>query len=531
MAQLLQISNYQIIALKDEVDITPEMRHRALNQTTGDFSSDMVDVPTSLYLLAMLNKSHLIQRDFLNQADKLYPKIATDEKYTYIYPQYSLDSRTIPEMLKLTGLQILRNMKVAYVTDDKGNPDKYALTDTNGKPFENESNQTRARVTNKIITIIDNVAAISHNDYAKILSAQHKIDNKTPISQLPEKDVYGWALARTFQDALKTDKYIFIHELKHIKNEALFNDAIMSQRDITLSAMDFYKIAIDNEISAKLAEVFKAIEIFQRKSNPTDISMFGAVPWMLSYMKNIPAQSRYAASMNLREIVSKTCEYWNKVFLDAYNPQFMFNTDVHLNQLALDNISDTPNDANYAHIRSLFYNFSIYNPATGNYINMDLSDYVPSPHLSQAQKLQLTQMQTDIVSQRRDLIAKYDTRIDHSLLDAALAMQRNALAQSAYMQQLNELRAKGYNAGAALDLCMGMNIVAKDMEILGIRAQNQTAESEHNKNIQPAPQNNTAPAKEAHSFWTRAMSKIKDKSNKITIRLFAKNKQDETNLL
>lgn len=67
MSKLVRIKGNQLIAIKDSIKITPEDKQLFLTKDYRFFDSKMVDVPTSIVLIAMFNKCPYASSEFINE--------------------------------------------------------------------------------------------------------------------------------------------------------------------------------------------------------------------------------------------------------------------------------------------------------------------------------------------------------------------------------------------------------------------------------------------------------------------------------
>lgn len=521
MVQLLEIADHQIIAIHDDVEITPEMRRDAL--TKKSFTDLPGEILVASYISGMIERHsfpvHNSTRQFENQAAEQYPETTTDDTYTYVYPQYSVNSDDIPELIKLSGLQILRNKQVVYFTDNPEDPNNYKLVDDKGETIDSHT-QGHFVARKNIITINDYIPAISHHDYKTMQEYKNTPLEQTvkEIGKYPLKIVQGAVSIEELCYGEHECPYTFDHELKHTKNNLLRENYLIRTGNTKLSAQDIYKLEVDNEITARLAEVFKGIEVFQRRgktknNNFKELSVLGAIYPVYRYIvANSSDDIDMTKTYDIETIVKLTFDYYKESYMDQYRKQYLALAENMLWNYPPDLISDVPNDAAYKEMRSQYYNFSIYNPATGNYINMDLSEFVP--------EIEIPQEDLDEIKakQRKALYFRADPNRYYPPVAAAIEMQRASFENSEYGRRMTELQNMGLGIGAAMDWRPGMNIVTPDMELLAVKNEMQVTEMTH-----VAPAAPVAPAAgKGPDFWNRAIAKIKAKSNKLAGVVFAR---------
>ena len=137
MSQLIQLKDFQFIALKDSVVITDEDRQKFLSQTTADFGTDVVDVPTSIAFIAKIKPCPYADDVFINGVEN-EKEIFEDVDYVYVFPKYSVKSDEIPLALKEAGIKITREQRIAYLAPGQTNDEPYILVNKDGTRFESE---------------------------------------------------------------------------------------------------------------------------------------------------------------------------------------------------------------------------------------------------------------------------------------------------------------------------------------------------------------------------------------------------------
>lgn len=463
MPQLIQTKDFTFLALKDDINITDSDRQQFLHQTFRDFPSQRVDVPTSIALLAEFEKCPLQDNAFKNELEQPYPETLPDDKYVYVFPQYSVSSDTIPELLKAAGIQLLRTQRTAYLAPGETASEPYKLVKQDGTPFEDTN--VEARAGDSKIDIYDDVLALTKEEYHRYLNIKHTIDSGH-FTQLSQQDMYFCALVDTFVTQKdKTD--IIFHEIKHMKNKLIMFDRKFDNTNFALSGVDYYKINIDDEMSAKLSEVIRAINTYNQQTDKNDLSVFESTYILQQLLYNKTPEIRANMITDTELVVHMVCEHFNVIFAKGYKPQFMHDTLAALSNTPLNQICDKPNDAEYDIIRKKMFTYSVYNPATGNYINMDLSKYVPEHTLDAKTIGVINKIQQDTIQERQSRQDKLSKKPDQNIITTAHKQYRNLVLNTEYRKKLTELQNQGFDYSMALDFVSGMNFVAEGTEKLG----------------------------------------------------------------
>ena len=472
MSQLVQIQGYCFVALKDNKPIDDVARESFLTKTRSDFPASQIDIPTSLVLLHEMTEYPANDTGFVNELENQYPETTRDDEFVYIYPIYSVKSNQIPDSLKSAGLKILRQKRIGYLKHQETNTEQpYALINKDGTLYDGEKydvaqgNSNTARLE---INIFDDVLALTHDEYQRYLQTKHLIDTGTRTSDISRNDLYLWALTETFPTRREKLDVVF-HELRHAKNNLILSDYTVDNPTSTFSGTDIYKQCMDDELSAKIAETIESINSYYTSQNKHNLSMFFENEYLYKLLYNQPQQEIDKILLNIPGIVELICSYWKAMFADRYVPQFLHNTEKELKSRPLSQISETPNNEGYEAIRKKMFTFSVYNPKTGNYINMDLSEHVKKHTLDDNITDIVKEIQTNVIAERQEQYNMYIGRADKDIINSAHVQHNVAIASTKYRQRLQTYRDQGIGYSIALDIAPSMNVVAEGTETLDLK--------------------------------------------------------------
>ena len=115
--------------------------------------------------------------------------------------------------------------------------------------------------------------------------------------------------------------------------------------------------------------------------------------------------------------------------------------------------------------------YSVYNPETGYYVHMDLSQYLPHYTLTKSERNMVESVTRGVMEYNNRIVLGYGPRVQAGLLQQALELRSAALGQSEYQNQINNFQPSGLSLSAALDVCAGMTIVDETVERLGEKPQ------------------------------------------------------------
>ena len=497
MSQLIQIADFQFVALKDGIDITEQDRKKfaSMSFSDGYFRSHMIDVQTTLALLDEFDQCPFANDNFMNGLDKEMPRITKTNDFVYIRPAYSVKKDKIPLLLQKAGLKIKRTQSVAYIGRGTNKEEPYILINKDGTPFE----VLKGGHANKLnIEIYDDVLALRHDEYEKYLHVKEMIDSGR-LAEVDKQDLALWSLIEAlFVTKIEALDVVF-HEIKHAQNSLIFFDYLFNNPNCKLSAVDIFKQAQDDELSAKLAEAIEAINTYNQSSNKSDLSVFETsyVLQRLLHGKSIEERKRLLS--NIPYVVSEVCKDWYKNYAIGYMPQFEQITLMELRLIPLKHLVYESDGTSYNDIRKLMFTYNVYDARTGKYINMDLSKYIKAMGISEQD---LKMYQDTVVQRQRDTEYRKD-KIHNDLIKEARQKYTELVKGTAYHKTLMELQSRGMDYMSALNYIPGVTD-AKD------KGPGKPVEVHEAPKQQIAEQGTEKESKQIVNIFRNAISKIKE---------------------
>ena len=456
MSQLIQIADFQFIALKDSIDITEQDRKKFASMPLKDeyFSPRVVEVATSLALLAEFEKCPFANSDFRNDLDEETPSIAKTDDYVYIGPAYSVQSTKIPLLLQKAGLKIKREQLVAYIGRVENPEEPYILVNQDGTPFETPEKNSNGRAYKLSIDIYDDLLALRPDEYKKYLYVKKEIDAGR-FAEIDKQDLYLWALADTFITRREKLDVVF-HEMKHAQNYLIFFDSLFNNPNCKLSGIDIFKHEQDDELSAKLAEAIEAINTYNQSQDKNDLSVFESSYILQQLLQDKTIEERKKLLSNMPYVVHEVCMYWYKNYATSYKPQFIQNTLIKLDQIPLKHLAYESDGTAYNDIRKLMFTYNVYDIKTGKYINMDLSEYVIDIGIIESDLRMTQQMYQDKVIKRQQILDERADKIQPDLITEAQEKYIKLVKETEYRKALVDLQNNGMDYMSALNFIPGI---------------------------------------------------------------------------
>ncbi|MBO6281591.1 MAG: hypothetical protein J6N49_03565 [Alphaproteobacteria bacterium] len=237
------------------------------------------------------------------------------------------------------------------------------------------------------------------------------------------------------------------HELKHIKNGVFYHGLSLKNDVKRLSVEDCYRISVEDERSAYLQQIINSMNKYLKGGNFNDYSMFDAEGD--SFMNKLKAKSsdaeRLAYATNLPLLVKEMFEQFDRTHKRDYDlTQFPQTTD----EVVKNQPATAPLDADRAwfkKLRSLYYNFEVYDPRTGRTEPKNLAQYI-TPDL----EVEITdEVNRGIITpQKAAMTTKINNTatqvangsINPDLIAPAKALMRDAIHQSTFITQVDNFR-------------------------------------------------------------------------------------------
>lgn len=503
MSQLIQIKDFQFISLKDGIDITGQDRKKFASMPLKDeyFTPRVVDVPTSLALLAELEKCPFANSDFRNDLDKEMPQITKTDDFVYIGPAYSVKNTKIPLLLQKAGLKIKRKQFVAYLARTENPEEPYMLVNQDGTPFEIPEKNSDGCAYKLNIDVYDDILALRPEEYEKYLYVKKQIE-AGKSAEVDKQDLYLWALTDTF--IVRREKLdVVFHEIKHAQNSLIFFDYLVNNPNCKLSGIDIFKHEQDEELSAKLAEAIEAINTYNQPEDKNDLSVFESSYILQQLLQDKTIEERKKLLSNIPYVVREICMYWYKNYATGYKPQFIQNTLIKLVQIPLKHLAYESDGTTYKNIRKLMFTYNVYDARTGKYINMDLSKYVVDVNVSESDLEMTQQMYQDKVIKRQKTLNERADRIQPDLINEAQEKYIKLVEETEYRKALVDLQNNGMNYISALNF-IPLESDTKDKE------PTKNAESQETPQQQIAEQKTQEKPRRILHVFKKATSKIKE---------------------
>ena len=298
------------------------------------------------------------------------------QKPNTLHFDYSISDSVVPEFIKNLGFKIEPEEVMTNINIDESD-------------FIEKFNKQKARMdvnsNLKRVRIFRNHFTFPPADYVRL---KKLINSYNALSPKPDMDEYRSSLTNIRDRILfyvysKETEYLqnietlIYHEFHHVKNRMVFN-GMMNKPDVKrLTAENIYRLEVENERSAYLAETIECINRYLKKGDFSDYSVFDNFCADLpEKIKNMTDSQKVAYLTDMDIIVNYALERFADKRRDWYDEhQFKSITESSL----LSQPMDVPEDLNgeqYRLICSAYYSMSVYNPATGKTETRNLSKYI-----------------------------------------------------------------------------------------------------------------------------------------------------------
>lgn len=257
------------------------------------------------------------------------------------------------------------------------------------------------------------------------------------------------------------------HELKHIENDVFEDGLSLKKNSKRQTVENMYRIAVENERSAYLRELVQNINTYLQNGRYGDFSMFhnNNVDFVnklkrlrsqderIAYATNWPQM--LAEKMNDFEIHHrKSYDYGpeNVVLTDADKDrdgdsklrQFLQTTKSYVKNAPLNSEEDT-DGTEFRKLRSLFYNYKIYNPTTHRMEDVNLAQYI-TPDLEvkiddRIRREIIEPQQNRLNDRLRDFATeRAQGAINTALIEPAKSIMRGGVVNSAFVNMVENFR-------------------------------------------------------------------------------------------
>lgn len=473
MSQLAVIDGFKVIALKDGVNLDEMLRRELLSTPIEKLSKDIVDIRTSLILNIEIPKIMLYNRPFVNNASDYYPKTTSYGKYVSVYPQYVIRDNMVPYLIQKSGLNILRESQEVFIGRSNKADYAFELFDADGNPIAGTCG-TRGMAGYGKIIMNDLVAVVSDDDYKHAQQADKMLKKSDLLASEIDVDYLSLALLiKSFYSVADETENIFLHEIKHCKNSLLLWPRLHMDEVTEFSGLDCWRENVDDEISAKLAEVIDAVSRYLKKGQADDLGAFENAKWIQAWLYSMDESLRIDAAMNIPELVRRTYDWWMEKMYSSYSEKFPILLKDRLNTMVpARKIRVESDGVEYEKWRHLIFNYSVYNPATGHYVNMDLSQYVPKYVPTNEEQQTINAITSEVINNNNRLHLAYGREVGPELLTTAIALRQTAIEQNPCICHMKEMsKRENLSVAALFDLRDGIVIVDESQERLGQQVQ------------------------------------------------------------
>lgn len=326
------------------------------------------------------------------------------------------------------------------------------------KKYEAKNFKTRAAAVDygkKQVILVRNHFQFSAEDYAKLQSLIADFNAaKRHNPHLTEKDYVGSIsndkdaslfsfYANQKKNVDHSDAFI-IHELKHIKN-AVFTSAMGLKDDYKKISVDnMYRLSAEDERSAYLNQLLFCVNKYLKQGDYNDYSMFDGES--ASFARKLRAahsnEEKKALAIDLPTIVKDMMEQFKRDHKDYYDrTQFAGNLKSYVESEPVSAEPDVNNEM-FKKIRSLYYNYKLYNPDTGKDEYVNLSKYITPDmevEINDYARQNIIEPAERIFRQRENdyRIALEKGTINPALVAPAKALMRKAMNSSEFVNEVD----------------------------------------------------------------------------------------------
>jgi hypothetical protein len=357
-------------------------------------------------------------------------------------PYPALNDDFFPEMIKNLGFKINPVDKTYEVRYDAASGDFIALNFVKTTATVN--------VSERKLDIVRNHFHFLPDDYRRLLQLQNSYRTAKQTNRNLTEEKYAqnvltkqkdralfWFYSQRKKNVSQLDTTI-AHELKHIEN-GVFEDGLSLKKNSKRQTVEnMYRIAVENERSAYLRELVQNINTYLQKGSYGDFSMFhnNNVDFVKKLRRLRTPAERIAYATNWPQLLAeklndfelhhrKSYDYdpENVVMTDSDKDsdgdsrlrQFLQTTKYYVKNAPLNAQEDT-DGTKFKKLRSLFYNYKIYNPTTHRMEDVNLAQYI-TPDLE-------VKFDDRI---RREIIEPQQNRLNDRLRDFATERAQGAI--------------------------------------------------------------------------------------------------------
>jgi len=384
---------------------------------------------------------------------------------------YQMDDTFFPEVIKNLGFKIMPNDKVYDMH----------YNEATGQFEAQNFVKTTATINSgkRELEIVRNHFRFAPNDYRRLQQLQAdfvraKAGNprlteydfaRNSLSERRDRTLFGfYAQKKENVDNLSTT---IAHELKHVKNAVFDAGLTLKANNKRLSVDNYYRIAVEDERSAYLEELVQNINTYLQRGDYDDFSMFYVnnheVVTALKRLRT-PAE-RLAYVQNWPQLVADKMQDFEEHHRHTYDylpdnvrpqeqdndadgdnklRQFLQTTKSYVKQAPL-NAAEDVDGSEFRKLRSLFYNYRIYNPATHRMETVNLAQYItPALEVNIDNRIRdeiISPQQTRLNARLQEFAAqKARGEINPMLIEPAKSIMRGGACSSAFINEIDNFR-------------------------------------------------------------------------------------------
>lgn len=386
-------------------------------------------------------------RNFANELENNDFPANIENKQDTIHFDYRLSDAQIPLWVKNLGFKI----------KPKDNVYDVSYNSTSGTYEAQGFDYTRANVMTsaRTISMVRNHFTFPPREYSELktmlkdfaeaqrLNPQIKLADFAATVQNPRKQ----SLLQFYineHNSNKTGALLFLHEVKHIKNDMLEAGLSLKENSKRLSVENYYRLQVEDERSAYLSQVINAVNEYQKKGDFSDFSMFDGESFgLVEKLKQLPEQRRSEFLTDMDKVIKYAFKTFGSEHELNYKNQFKTNLEKKIEGVPLSVPEDT-DQSEFKKIRDLYYHYEVYNPQTKRMEYKNLSSYISA---DREITIDNDVMRNVIEPQKRKLrnrVTDYNRKvaageIDPNLVVAAKALKRDNLAEARFVGNVDGL--------------------------------------------------------------------------------------------
>lgn len=386
--------------------------------------------------------------NFVNEMkDNNFP--AKVKKSNTLHFDCRMDDDFFPEMIRNVAYHVMPEDEI-YKVRYNSKENKYEVVDFKIK---------RAQVNHsrKEITIVRNHFRFEPNDYAKLQSMindyKKELRNNPKITPKDyaysirnQKDYSLFSIYAIEQENVNHLDATIEHELKHVKNSIFMDGLELKDSYRQLSLDNMYRLSVENERSAYMQQLIHCINKYLKQGDFNDFSMFdGESLGCANYLRSLKTKDeRIAFVTDLPLLTEKMLEQFKTKHKKYYDEKQFANNVMNLAERAPLSAQKDVEGKTFRKLRSLYYNYMIYNPHTGKEENISLAKYI-MPDMEVEISDEVRRNIIDPAEQKlRNRLDEFNRRknrgdINTALVAPAKALMRGGVNYSSFINEVDGL--------------------------------------------------------------------------------------------